>query len=57
VKNESQNMDKLPEYFDGVPVGDIIRAIKGINFGYVQIIIQDSKVVQLDKTEKTRLVR
>lgn len=33
----------------------ILAAIKSIRFGYVQIIIQDSKVVQIDKTEKIRV--
>ncbi len=32
----------------------ILRAIKSIRYGYVQIIVQDSKVVQIDKTEKIR---
>ncbi len=34
---------------------DIARAVKGIRYGYVQVIIQDSKIVQIDKTEKIRL--
>ncbi|GAN33953.1 MAG: DUF2292 domain-containing protein [Candidatus Brocadia sp. AMX2] len=33
----------------------ILKALKGIQYGYVQITIQDSKVVQIDKTEKFRL--
>ena len=40
--------------------GDLLRqilaAIKGVRYGQVQIIIQDSRVVQIDKTEKLRLV-
>ena len=32
----------------------ILKSIKGIRYGYVQIIVQDSKVVQIDKTEKFR---
>lgn len=34
---------------------DIVAAIRSIRFGYVQIVIQDSKVVQIEKTEKVRL--
>jgi len=34
----------------------ILLAIQGIRYGQVQIIIQDSRVVQIDKTEKLRLV-
>jgi hypothetical protein len=34
----------------------ILRAIRDIRYGSVQIIIQDSKVVQIEKLEKIRLV-
>ena len=33
---------------------EVYRAIKSIRFGYVQVIIQDSHVVQVDKLEKLR---
>ncbi|TDA63812.1 MAG: DUF2292 domain-containing protein [Clostridia bacterium] len=33
----------------------IIRAISEIRHGTVTIVIQDSRVVQIDKTEKIRL--
>lgn len=36
-------------------VGQILQAIKGVRHGHVQIIIQDSRVVQIDRTEKLRL--
>ncbi len=32
----------------------ILKALRSIRYGYVQIIVQDSKVVQIDKTEKVR---
>ncbi len=35
----------------------ILEAIKSIRYGSVQITIQDSKVVQIDKTEKVRTGR
>jgi hypothetical protein len=34
----------------------ILRAIREIRYGSVQIVIQDSKVVQIDKMERIRLV-
>ena len=34
----------------------ILRAIRDIRYGSVQIVIQDSKVVQIEKVEKIRLV-
>ncbi len=36
-------------------LSEIQTAIQSIRYGYVQIVIQDSKVVQIDKTEKIRL--
>lgn len=34
----------------------IVEAISSVRHGHVQIVIQDSRVVQIDKTEKVRLV-
>jgi len=39
-----------------VPLQAIQQAISSIQFGVVQITIQDGRVVQIDKTEKIRLV-
>ncbi len=36
-------------------VQEIVRAISRVRHGQVQIIIQDSRVVQIDTTEKLRL--
>jgi hypothetical protein len=33
----------------------IIRAIKGIRYGSLEIIIHDSKIVRIEKHEKIRL--
>ncbi len=32
----------------------ILEALRSIRYGYVQITVQDSRVVQIDKTEKIR---
>ena len=34
----------------------IQEALAGIRFGVVQIVIQDGRIVQIEKTEKVRLV-
>jgi hypothetical protein len=39
-----------------IPLQKIQEAVASIRFGTVQIIIQDGRVVQIDKTEKIRLV-
>lgn len=33
---------------------EILQAIKGIRFGSVEVIIHDSKVVQIERKEKVR---
>ncbi len=33
----------------------VLQAVRQIKFGYVQLTIQDGKVVQIDRTEKQRL--
>ncbi len=39
-----------------VPSERIEAAVKSIRYGVVQVIVQDGRVVQIDTTEKTRLV-
>lgn len=34
---------------------DIANAVNSIKFGYVQVTIQDSRIIQIEKTEKIRL--
>lgn len=36
---------------------DILKALRSIRYGYVQITVHDSAVVQIDKTEKIRVER
>jgi hypothetical protein len=38
-------------------VQQILRAIEGLRYGSVEIIIHDSKVVQIERKEKIRLDR
>jgi len=33
---------------------DILKALRSIRYGHVQITVHDSAVVQIDKTEKIR---
>jgi hypothetical protein len=38
-----------------LPIDAIREAVESIRFGTVQLIIQDGRVIQIDKTEKIRL--
>ncbi len=48
--------ENIPDFISGIPIGEIIRSILSVQHGNVQIIIQDSKVIQIDKTEKKRII-
>jgi hypothetical protein len=38
-----------------LPMEAIQEAVESIRYGVVQLIIQDGRIVQIDKTEKIRL--
>lgn len=48
------NADKLTAEEEEV-LGKVLDALRQIKFGYIQITIQDNRVVQIDRTEKQRL--
>lgn len=56
MEPKGKQKENYPEYINGVPIGEIIRSIASTSFGQIQIIIQDSKVIQIDKTEKKRII-
>jgi hypothetical protein len=47
--------EKIPEIVDGFPVGEIVRSLRNLQHGLIQITIQDSRVIQIDRTEKKRI--
>ncbi len=48
---------ELIENQDKMLMLKVLEAIKSIKYGYVQITIHDSEIVQIDKTEKIRIRR
>jgi len=38
-----------------IPIHAIQEAVESVKYGVVQLIIQDGRIVQIDKTEKIRL--
>ncbi len=38
-----------------IPIQQIIAAVQAVQHGDVHIVIQDGKVIQINKTEKVRL--
>jgi len=48
---------ELTENADKALVSQVLSAIKGIDYGQVLITIHDSRVVQIERTEKIRIRR
>ncbi len=46
--HESKNVDE--------PLEIVRRALQGLRFGSIEIIVHDSRVVQVERKEKVRLV-
>jgi len=40
---------------EGKITAQILKALKSIRYGYIQIVVQDAKVVQIEKVEKFRI--
>ncbi len=51
TNNVKKISDKESEQQTLLKIADLIKSIK---YGYIQITIQDGRVVQIDKTEKFR---
>lgn len=46
-----------PADVDRLLLDNLRHALSGIRFGSVTLVIQDGRVIQIDKSEKIRLVR
>jgi len=50
----------VPSAADSSPsqeVAEIVRALRGLRFGEVRVVVHDGVVVQLERTERRRLQR
>lgn len=48
-------IEQLMKKFGVEAVEEILSALDGLGHGNVNIIVQDSKIVQIDRVEKVRL--
>ena len=53
MSTEKINIREKKEEEQLIP--QIFKALKSIRYGYVQITVQDSKIVQIEKVEKFRV--
>ena len=56
MSSDAASRGQTPQAESDDLIRRILEAIQSVRYGQVQITIQDSRVVQIDKTEKLRLV-
>lgn len=49
--------ETVPEPDEAELVRRILRALAGLEYGAVEIIVQNSKVVQIERTQRSRFVQ
>lgn len=52
MQSEKSAVQEKP--FEKVPVEQIVSAVRSVRYGLVEIVIQDSRVIQINRTEKIR---
>ncbi len=49
--------EAAPDARERTVLDEVLRGIRRIRHGYVQVVVQDARVVQIDMLEKKRLDR
>ncbi len=57
MKPEIQPTKGPSRSVNDIPIDEIVDALKHVRHGYVQIVVQDGKVIQIETHEKKRLDR
>jgi hypothetical protein len=57
MNNNSRPHDTLPDENEKLQLNAICQALKGLQYGSVNIIVQDGCVIQIERTEKLRVRR
>jgi hypothetical protein len=50
-----QNNDVAASRADEALIAEVVRTAKGLRFGHIVLTVHNSKIVQIDRTEKIRL--
>jgi hypothetical protein len=48
---------EVPDEYQTRAIGEIVRAVRSVVFGSVEIVIQNSRIVQIERKEKIRIDR
>jgi len=56
MPEQKLEIDRISEVISDRDLNELLRLITAVRFGTVTVVIQDNKVIQLEKNEKIRLV-
>lgn len=56
MPEQKLDTDRRSEAISDRDLNELLRLIAAVKFGTVTVVIQDNKVIQLEKNEKIRLV-
>jgi hypothetical protein len=56
MTRNSTELEPARKALPALPIDEIRDAVEKVRFGTVQLIIQDGRIIQIDTTEKRRLV-
>ena len=51
----SQSQQKVPVNGDAKWLDLVVQNVKSLRYGVVEIVVHDSRVIQIEKTERVRL--
>jgi hypothetical protein len=51
---EGKSLSDYHQTLDQESISRILRALEGLQYGSVQIVVHDSKITQIERTEKHR---
>jgi len=55
MEKKTAERPQAPKQPADFPLDEIQAAVRSVRYGTVQLIIQDGRVIQIDRTEKIRL--
>lgn len=53
----SAQQPQAPDSWEQTILSEVLQAIRRVRHGYVQVIVQDGRVIQIDTMEKKRIDR
>jgi hypothetical protein len=54
---DPESVSEALDHFEARAIREVVRAVRSVAFGSVEIVIQNSRIVQIERKEKIRFDR